>query len=381
MQDSYALLAPGPVNLHPKVRELLSAPMLHHRTPEFDKILARTLQNIKKIFQTEQSVYLISCTGSGGMEALLVNTCSPGDKIIAINSGKFGERWAEMARVFGLNVIEEKVNWGSAVEVKRVEELLSQHPDTRAVLCQACETSTAVRHPIEKIAQLTKPLPNTLLLVDAITALGAYSIPMDAWGVDGLVGGSQKAFMLPTGMSFVSFSQKAWGFVKTAKLPRFYFDVREEDKANKKGETWFSSNVAIIRALDWVLSDIFSKGLPKHFAEIERRAAMTRHFGERLGFKLYSQAPAASVTALQVPEGIDSQKVRTQLEQEKNITIMGGQDQLKGKVLRVGHMGYITDDDMLRLFVGLKELVPQISDISVEQVKIEFAKWQKENPC
>lgn len=365
-----SLLAPGPVNLHPEVRRILSLPMIHHRTPEFDKIFARALEGLQWLFGTRERVYILTSTGSGGMEALIVNTLSPGDEVLAIVSGKFGERWGEMAAHYGGQVTTLEVPWGEAVDPADVEAHLAAHPKTRLVLCQACETSTAVKHPIEAIARLTRARPETLLLVDGITAVGAYPLPMDDLGIDGLVAGSQKAFMLPTGLSFVSFSAKAWNFVERARTPRYYFDIRRERKANEKGESAFSSVVPTIRALDWVLSDIRAQGLRAHYHTIERRARMTRDFAALAGFPLYSQSSSESVTALTMPKGIDGQKVRQRLEDEHKITIIGGQDQAKGKILRIGHMGYIQDDEMLRLFDCLGKVMIEVGapDWTLEKV-------------
>ena len=384
-ESDYSLLAPGPVNLHPEVRKALALPMIHHRTPEFDKILKRVLTNIKTVFQTKEDVYLLTATGSGGMEALLVNTISPGDKVLAIVSGKFGERWADMAKVFGAAVTIIEVPWGEAVDVSAVEEHLQKNPKTRAVLCQACETSTAVAHPIKEIAAVVQKYSETLFLVDAITALGAYPIRMDEWKIDGLVAGSQKAFMLPTGMAFISFSQKAWKFIDQAKCPRYYFDVRKEKKANSAGETFYSSNVVIIRALDVVLNLIQAQGLDKLFHDIHRRAEFTRIFAQKLGFLLYAKAPSDSVTALTVPSNMDGQKIRLQLEEAHNITIMGGQDQAKGKIIRVGHMGYIQDHELVRLMECLGHTLRHFDPdyISLEQVSLianDAEKWLEQNP-
>lgn len=367
---SYSLLAPGPVNLHPEVLKTLALPMIHHRTPEFDAILKRVLKKMKDIFQTNEDVYMLTSTGSGGMEALLVNVLSPGDKVIAIVSGKFGERWAEMAKTFGAEVHLIEVPWGESVSVKEVAELLKKHPDTRAVLCQACETSTAVAHPIEDIGSVVRQYADTLFLVDGITALGAYPLPMDAWGIDGIVAGSQKAFMLPTGMSFLSFSKKAAASFESAKSPRYYFDMRKEKKANAAGETFFSSNVALVRSLDVVLDLILAEGLDAHYARIHRRAEFTRKFAQELGFTLYAKSPSDSVTALKVPPAMDGQKIRLHLEQVHNITIMGGQDQAKGKIIRVGHMGYIQDAEMLRLIECLGQCLYHFDSgfITLEQV-------------
>ena len=383
--DDYSLLAPGPVNLHPEVRKVLSLPMIHHRTPEFDKILKKVLTQIKTIFQTKEDVYLLSSTGSGGMEALLVNILSPGDKVLSIISGKFGERWAEMAKTYGAEVAKIETNWGEAVKVSDVETHLEKNPDTRAVLCQACETSTAVAHDIEALGKVIAKYPNTLFLVDGITALGAYPLPMDAWNIDGIVAGSQKAFMLPTGMAFVAFSQKAWKFVESAKSPRFYFDLRKEKKANGSGETFYSSNVALIRSLGVVLDMIEAEGLDKHFQTIRRRADFTRLFAEKLGFTLYAKNPSDSVTALVVPPHMDGQKIRLHLEEAHNITIMGGQDQAKGKIIRVGHMGYIRDEELIRLIECLGHTLSAFDNgfLTVEQIstiKNEAIQYLEQNP-
>lgn len=375
-KQPYLLLAPGPVNLHPKVRETLSDPMTHHRTPLFDKILVRTLERLPPIFHTTQRVYLLSCTGSGGMEALMVNTCNPGDEVVVINSGKFGERWVEMGRAFQLKVHELKIPWGEACSVDQLRPLLEKH-SIRAVFCQATETSTAVKHPIESLGTFLKPYSDTLFLVDGITAVGAYPILMDEWGIDGLVAGSQKAFMLPTGMSFVSFSQKAWQRIPKVTMPRFYYDIREEDRANKKGETWFSSNVSLIKALNVVLTLIEEKGLEHHYQEIQKRARFARFCLQHFGLKLFPQSPSESVTAFCLPTGIDSQAVRSTLEKDFNITIMGGQDQLKGKILRIGHMGYIEIADQIRLMTSLQSVFLQHQVPFIPLSENEMLQWFK----
>lgn len=378
--SEYNVLAPGPVNLHPKVREALALPMIHHRTPEFDKILVRVLSKLKDVFKTTEPVYILSSTGSGGMESLIVNTLSPEEKVLCIDSGKFGERWGEMAKAFGANVHVMKINWGEAVKPDEVRAFLAKNPDTKLVLCQACETSTGVLNPIQEIGKIIEGCADTLFLVDGITALGALNLPMDEWKIDGLVGGSQKAFMLPTGLSFVSFSKKAWAKIPNSKCPKFYFDIQKESKANKNGETFFSSNVSLIRALDVVLNLIFEKGLDSLFAEIGKRAEFTRKFSQDLGFTIYSKSPSNSVTALQLPEGFDGQKIRASLEEKYKITIMGGQDQAKGKIIRIGHMGHITWEQMQALMIHLCETMTLLNPAykpkkSLEQIKKEMKEW------
>lgn len=352
------MLAPGPVQLHPEVQKILSLPMIHHRTPEFDAIFKRTLHNLKFLFQTKNDVYIQTSTGSGGMESLLVNVLSPGDHVLSIISGKFGERWAEMAETYGAKVHRINCDWGTSVKIDDVKAALKEHPKIKIVLCQACETSTATIHPIREIGKLIHQT-SALFLVDGITATGAYPTPMDDWFIDGLVAGSQKAVMLPTGASFISFSQKAWAHVLTAKTPRFYFDIRKEQSANQKGESFFSAPVPLIRALDFVLNDIEKIGLEKHFQNLHHRAEYTRKMAPALGLKLFSSAPSDSVSAYLLPSGFEGAKLRDHLEKKYFLTVMGGQDQLKGKIIRLGHMGYISKENMhqtsLRIAAGLND--------------------------
>lgn len=365
------LLAPGPVQLHPEVQKTLSLPMIHHRTPEFDQILARVLGKLPQLFHTKNPCFMLSSTGSGGMECLIVNVLRPNDHVLVIVSGKFGERWAEMAKTFGAQVTILNVEWGKAVKPEQIERILLDQPDISIVLCQACETSSGVSHPIKEIGTIIHKHNHTLFLVDGITALGAYPILMDEWHIDGLVGGSQKAFMLPTGMCFLSFSEKAWLKINTNPLPRFYFDIRKELKANQNGETYFSSNVSIIRALDTAIQLIEKKGLKQHYFEISQRAAWTRKFGQKIGLKLYAEVPSESVTAFLLPSNIDGQKLRSHLENKYGITIMGGQDQAKGKIIRIGHMGYIQSHEMYSLFENLIQSLQHFDSNIFNQINLE----------
>lgn len=370
------LLAPGPVQLHPEVQKILSEPMIHHRTPVFDEHLKKALARLKLVFKTEQPCYMLSSTGTGGMEAILVNVLNPKDKVLAIISGKFGERWADMAQTFGAEVIRLNCPWGQAIELNDIKMAFQNHPDIKIVMTQACETSTATSHPIKEIGQLIKST-DALFLVDGITALGAYELPMDDWFIDGLVGGSQKAFMLPTGMSFLSFSKKAWLKIqKNQTTPRFYFDIQKEHQANQKGETYFSSNVQIIRALNCVLDQIESHGLQKLHQDISSRTHYTRAMANHLKLNLYSSAPSLSVTALNLPESIDGVKFRDHVEKKYNLIVMGGQDQLKGKIIRIGHMGYITKDDLhqstLRLASALNDFGHVVDSKTIEHLSLDY---------
>lgn len=369
----YTLMAPGPVNIHPEVRRILSQPMIHHRTPEFDKILSRVLSSIKMIFQTTESVYLMSCTGSGGMEALIVNTLSPKENVLAIVSGKFGERWSEMATIFGCSVEQIIVPWGEVVNPDEVKEKL-QLKKYAAVLCQACETSTGVLHPIKKLGQIISEFPDTLFLVDGITALGAVDLPMDSWNIDGLVGGSQKAFMLPTGMSFISFSKKAQLRFETSSIPKFYFDIRKEKAANKKGETFFSSNVALIKALDYLLEHVIKNDLNILLKANKHRSQFTALMMQLLELTSFAKIKSDSLTAIMLPNQIDGQVLREKLETDFNITVMGGQDKAKGKIIRIGHMGYIQDKDLMQLAYALFKTLDQMG----YKPKIECADYESQ---
>lgn len=353
LDGQYRLMAPGPVPVSESVRQALALPMIHHRTPEFEAIFQRVLKNLKPVFATEQPVMILPTTGSGGMEAAIVNVFSPGDHILAIVSGKFGERWAEMARVYGLKVHELKVKNGSAVEPAEVAALLKSHPEIKGVMTQACETSTATWHPIQELAAIVKAKSDCLFLVDGITAVGCAPLPMDDWGLDVLVAGSQKAFTLPTGLSFVALSKKSWAFNQTARCPRYYLDLLAEKKANEKGQTNFSSSVSLIRGLDVFLKEALGCGLVGIQKRCAQLAEATRQAAQDLKLCVFSQSPSPSVTAIALPPTLDGDKLRVHIEKQYNVTVMGGQDELKGKILRIGHMGAISNRDQLATIEAL----------------------------
>lgn len=375
------LMTPGPVAIHPEVLKLLALPAIHHRTPEFEKIFKRVLENLKHVFKTSQNVFIHTSTGSGAMESAIANCVSPGDKVICLVSGKFGERWAEMARAYQANVIVLNISWGEVAQPEQLEKLLSEHPDCVAVLCQACETSTGVLHPIEKLGAVVARTP-ALFLVDAITALGATPLPMDCWHLDVVIGGSQKAFMLPTGLSFISFSKKAWAVVERTKSVRYYFDIRKELKANLAGESFFSSPVTHMRALDYILTHFMVKDFDFVLDRIQKLATACRQACEVMGLKIYPRVASPSLSVIVMPDQpdqIDGQKVRLAMEEKFNITVIGGQDALKGKVVRIGHMGYITDEDLLETIKGLAGSInlQKANFISDEKIQLALSKAQK----
>ena len=370
------LMTPGPVPVPPEVLTALSLPIEHHRTPEFQKCLERVLSKLPALFGTKQRAFMHVSTGSGGMESLLVNCLSPGQTVACLVSGKFGERWGDMAEAYGANVERFEVKWGEAADPVRFESWLKSLPKKPdIVMSQVCETSTAVLHPIEKISKIVRANHSeSLFLVDAITALGALSMPMDAWDLDGVVGGSQKAFMLPTGLSFVAWSERAWKKIPHAKSPRFYFDIRDELEANKRGETNFSSSVPLVRALDEVLTQIESfGGIESLYRRIDALATATREAAKMLGFELLSTHPSPSLTAIRAPEGLDGAKWRSLLETKYGVILMGGQDSLKGKIIRLGHMGYISHLDLVRAMRAIAQSANELKPGLIAPEKLETA--------
>lgn len=354
-QWPYRLLAPGPVPVPKAVMQTMSEKVLHHRTPQFEKILLETWKGLQYVFKTAQPVQILTGTGSCAMEAAIVNIVSPGDDVLVVVSGKFGERWAEMCERYCVRTRVLKVDWGHSVSLDIfAAELKSKK--WKAVFTQACETSTATVHPIKHMALLLRrECPEALFVVDAITAVGCLPLPMDEWGLDVVIAGSQKAFMIPTGLSFITLSERAWAAQANSKCPKFYLDLALEKKANARKETHFSSPTPLITGLNVVLTRVQEAGLEQVIQRCELLASATRTFGERLGLRVYSQSPSSSVTALLTPVGLDSGVLRDWLERERNITIMGGQDQLKGKIIRIGHMGDVRDDDMTALFSSLAD--------------------------
>ncbi len=351
----YRLLAPGPVPVPPPVLQAMAAKVLHHRTPEFEKILREVWAGLKSVFVTKQPVQILAGTGSAAMEAAVCNLLSPGDQALVIVSGKFGERWAEICERYSIKAHRLDVPWGEPVKLEELEAALKSHRAVKAVFSQVCETSTATVHPIQKMAQLIAKNSQAMFAVDAITAVGCMPLPMDDWNLDCVIAGSQKAFMIPTGLSFIALSERAWKAQAQSRLPKFYFDLAAEKAANERGETHFSTPTPLVVGLNMVLKQMQSHGLNMVIERCQALSKATRESCVELGFTPFSSAPSSSVTALKTPDGVNSAQLRDWLEKERNITIMGGQDHLKGKIIRIGHMGYILNGDMKALIQALAE--------------------------
>jgi aspartate aminotransferase-like enzyme len=355
------LFAPGPVPVPPEVLLAMARPIIHHRTPEFSAILDSARALMQPLFGTRQEVLLLSSSGTGAMEAAVTNLLQPGEEAIVVNGGKFGERWGKLIQAYGATPREIKVEWGRAVRPEQVAEALQAHPRARAVFVQASETSTCAVHPVAAIAELTRGR-DTMLVVDGITAVGVFAQKMDEWGIDALVTGSQKALMLPPGLGLIALSERAWERALANRTPRYYFDLNRELKAQRDEHTTaYTPAVSLIFGLTKSLELLHAETLPRVFARHELMAEATRAAGAALGLRLLApDNPAPSVTGLLTPEGLDGGKLVRMMRDELGVTVQGGQDQMKAKLVRIGHMGHLGPFDMLvavsALELGLSRL-------------------------
>jgi aspartate aminotransferase-like enzyme len=332
--------------------------MIHHRTPQFAKIFSEVREGLKELFGTKNDVLILASSGTGAMEAAVSNLFSPGEKVLVVNGGKFGERWLEIGKAFGLVPVDLKVEWGKPVKVEAIAQSLKAHPDIQAILVQASETSTTTWHPVEKIAKLTKNGP--LLIVDGVTAVGVKRVAMDEWGVDAFITGSQKAMMLPPGLGFIALSARAWARTAQAKLPKFYFNLNLERKNQQKGSAAFTPAVSLIFGLRAALELMRKEGLERVYARHDRMGRATRSAATALGLKLLApESPSPAATGIWMPEGINADKLLDYFRDRMQITFAEGQDQLRGKVIRIAHVGYMGVFDVLvaigALEMGLKK--------------------------
>ena len=347
MKKTY-LLAPGPTPVPETVSLEMAAPMVHHRTPQFSKIFGEAAEDAKYLFQTKQDVIILASTGTGGMESCITNLFSPGDKVLVVNGGKFGERWGKISESYGLEPVWVNVEWGQAVDANKVKEILDKDKDIRAILVQASETSTAVAHPIEALSKLTRDRNDILLVVDGITGVGVFPLPMDEWGIDAIVTGSQKALELPPGLALVALSEKAWKFADQSKCPHFYFDLKKERKNLANQTSAYTPAVSLVIGLRAVLKSIKEEGMENVHKRHNRLARATRAATKALGLKMVApDAPADSLTGVFLPNGIDGGKIVKSLRDDFGVTLAGGQDQWKGKVIRIAHLGYVDTFDTI----------------------------------
>jgi aspartate aminotransferase-like enzyme len=329
--------------------------MIHHRAPEFDKLFAEVRDGLKWLFQTRNDVLMLAASGTGGMEGSVSNFLSPGDKALTINGGKFGERWTKLCKTFGAQVTEIKVEWGRAVNPQIVADALKKDPGIKAVYVQASETSTGVAHDVKTLAQIVRAHGDTILVVDAITALGVFDLKVDDWGLDVVITGSQKALMLPPGLAFVSVSEKAWQVADKAKNAAFYFNFKKERENQQKNQTAFTPAVSLIIGLQEVFKMLKAEGLDALFGRQAAMAHAMREGVKAAGLALFpKESPSDALTAISAPDGIDGQAVYKNLRVQYGITAAGGQDHLKGKIFRVSHMGYTDRFDVITAVAAIE---------------------------
>jgi len=356
----YQLMAPGPTPVPSEVMLAMARPMIHHRTPEYEAVFTEVRAGLRALFQTAQDVIPLACSGTGAMEAAVVNTLSAGDTVAVVRAGKFGERWVEICRAYGINVVELAAPYGDTVPAGRVSEALAARPGLKAVLTQHSESSTGVLHDVRGYAAVTRE-SGAILIVDAVSSLGIAELPMDAWGVDVVVAGSQKGLMLPPGLGFCALGEKAWAAARASTLPKYYFDLAAERKCVAKNEAHFTPAVSIVIGLREVLRMLAAEGLPGVYRRHDRLARATRAGVEALGLAVFPKAtPSPALTAVVAPPGVDSEKIVAAYSQSHNITIAGGQGEMKGRLFRLGHMGYAAEFDVIAALSALEQVLADL---------------------
>jgi len=351
------LRIPGPTPLPPSVREAGGRQMINHRGPEYAALQGRIIERMKPFFGTTNEILLLSCAGSGGLEAAVVNVLSPGDRVVAVTTGAFGDRFAKVAEVYGADVRRLEVEWGRAAEPAALRAALAEEPHVRAVLLTHNETSTGITNPIPELAAVVhEGAPDALVLVDGVSSLGGIPFEMDAWGADLVVTGSQKAWMAAPGMAFAAVSERAWAAMETARMPRFYLDLRRHRESAAAGQTPWTPAVAVMYQVDEGLRLMTEETPAAVFARHAACAAATRAGLRALGLELLADPAHASdtVTAAWIPDDLDWKAFNGALK-ERGVVVAGGQGKLKGKIFRVGHLGFVTLDDILGLVAVLEE--------------------------
>ena len=340
------LFTPGPTPIPSEALLAMAQPIDYHRSEDTVTLIKDVLTKLKHVFQTENDVLFLTSSGTGGMEGAVANLLSRGDKVIVIRSGKFGERWADICTAFGIQVIPIDVTWGNAVEPQTVETLLTENPDVKAVFATLCETSTGVLHDIEALARLTRTRP-TLLIVDAVSGLGADDLQMDNWGVDVIVSCAQKGLMTPPGLAVVALNQRAWDAVERSDLPKYYFDFRKAYTSGLEGSVPYTPAVTLLTALQCALNRIYEEGIRNTIARHSRLATATRSAVKALGLSLFAASPANTVTSIRLPEEVDGKAFINLMLDKHGITYAGGQSQLSGKIVRIAHLGWVNENDVI----------------------------------
>jgi len=345
MKKEY-LFTPGPTPIPTEALLSMSRSIDYHRSPEAVDVIKEVSENLKHVFQTQNDVLILTSSGTGAMEGVVANLLSPSDKVLVIRSGKFGERWGEICAAYGIEFVSIDIDWGLSVEPYLVADILKSNPEIKAVFSTLCETSTGALHDIEALGQITKDT-STLLVVDAVSALGADDLPMDNWHVDVIVSCSQKGLMTPPGLGFASLSKRAWEAVENSKLPKYYFDFKKARSELAKGSTPYTPAITFIMALQQSLRLICAEGIRSVLSRHARLAKATRAAVKALGLQLFAAHPANTLTSIRFPEGLDSKVFVNTMRQQHGITYAGGQGKLSGKIIRIAHLGWMNEYDVM----------------------------------
>ena len=357
------LRTPGPTPIPVDINEAMSDPMINHRGPEFGELIAKTTQQLKQVFMTKNDLYILTASGTGSLEAAIVNTLSPGDRVIAATAGAFGDRFVDMVEAYGADVKRMDFEWGSPMDPNEIRKVLMAEPEIKAVLVTHNETSTGVTHPVEEIAQVVKGEFDKLLLVDAVSSLGCIPLPVDAWDCDMVGTASQKGFMIPPGLSFISVSERAWEAQQTAKMPRFYFDLSMAKEYLATGQTPFTPNLSAMYGLSKALDVLLEEGMENVFGRHSAIAQFTRDHMKELGLELLvtdEKYASNTVTAVKIPDGVDNKALVSKMRTEHNVVLAGGQGRMSNDIFRIGHLGAVAKSDITDVVDALKIVLPQV---------------------
>ena len=349
----YRLFTPGPTPVPEEVLAALSRPIIHHRQGEFKEIFTRVNEHLKYLFQTKEEVITLTASGTGAMEAAVTNLLSAGDTALYVNGGKFGERWGQVLTRYGVIAHEIKVDWGSAVLPGAIKEMLRKHPEAKAIFFTHSETSTGTAIDLKAIAGIVRSSSPVLLIVDGVSSVGALELQMDEWGVDVVLTASQKGLMLPPGLSFIALSERAWKAARSSSLPKFYFDLEKALKMIVECQTPWTPAISLIVGLDVALQMIKKEDLRNVWLRHERLARGLREGCRALGLETFSTSPSNAITAVRMPEWLDGETLRRVLREKHLIVVAGGQYHLKGKVIRIAHLGHFDELDIVELIAAL----------------------------
>lgn len=357
------LRTPGPTPVPEDIVAAMSEPMINHRGPEFFDLITEATEKLKQVFMTQNDLYILTASGTGALEAAIVNTLSPGDKVLGISAGSFGDRFCDAAEAYGAEVQRLSFEWGDPIDPQAVRQALRDNPEIKAVLITHNETSTGVTHDLENIARIAKEEFDKLILVDAVSSLGCIPLPVDGWQCDVVGTASQKGFMIPPGLAFVSLNEAAHQAQKTATMPRFYFDLVAAQRYLERGQTPWTPNVSAMYGLRFALDKMLDEGMENIFARHASVGQFTRDGVKNLGLELLctdETRASDTVTAIKMPQGVDGSKLMGLMRTEENVVLAGGQGKLSGKIFRIGHLGYVSQADIEEVLETLKRVLPRV---------------------